>query len=270
MIGSHALQRLAVLVVIVVLAGAAQAHEAHMLIGRTAAGKLTYDAGDGVQNDALTVLALIPPGGPIAGYSASVPGFSLVSMSSVEHDCYPLSAGADVWLEIISIDEPLLMVETPSYRIVNDLNPPQMRIGGSAAAHVHPLWLLDTVDTAFDPGRCIWEIYFVLKDKGTTGYATSDLLRFRFSAGHVPCPADFDCDGDVDLDDLNMLILCASGPALPYHATDLPPGCPFLPDRFGFIRPDLDRDSDVDQTDFAIFQRCFSGPGVPADPDCAR
>ena len=68
-------------------------------------------------------------------------------------------------------------------------------------------------------------------------------------------PPDFDCDTDVDTDDLAFFENCATGPALGPPA----PGCE---------RADLDKDGDVDQDDFGILQRCFSGPDVRADPDC--
>jgi hypothetical protein len=69
-------------------------------------------------------------------------------------------------------------------------------------------------------------------------------------------PADFDRDGDVDGDDLNLFSACHSGAALPPAAD-----C---------ARADLDGDLDVDQDDFGIFQRCLSGPRRASDPDCAR
>ncbi|HOA72219.1 MAG TPA: hypothetical protein PL151_07040 [Phycisphaerae bacterium] len=260
---------LSILIAVGLLGSAVHAHEAHMQIGRSASGQLKCNPADGVQDDTLTVLNLIPPGGPISGYSASVPGFGLVISPSVADDCYPLDPGADVWLEIIAIDAPLLMVETPSYWIINERIPPELRIGGDINAHVHPLWLLDTTDPAFNPVQCTWEIYFILKDKGSTGYHPSELMRFRFSAGRVPCPADFDCDGDVDSDDLDLLHSCATGPAVRYDAVGLPAGCTLSADGFGVLPADLDKDWDIDQTDFAIFQRCYSGAGVPADPYCA-
>jgi len=247
-----------------------RAHEAHMLIGRSSFGQLEYHPADGVRDEALIVLALIPPGGPIEGYSASIPGFSLVLTPSVEDDCYPLEAGADVWLELVAVDVPMLMIETPSYRIINEQEPPEMRIGGDATAHVHPLWLLDTTDPAFDPCHCIWEVHFFLKDKGTTGYSDSELLTFRFSAGRVPIPADLDCDQDVDLDDFGIFQACRTGSAQPYDLNNLPQGCTLEPDGLGIIGADLDRDLDVDQSDYGVFQRCYSGPDVPGDPNCAE
>ncbi|HRY67882.1 MAG TPA: hypothetical protein P5159_02310 [Phycisphaerae bacterium] len=83
--------------------------------------------------------------------------------------------------------------------------------------------------------------------------------------------ADFDQDGDVDADDLEMFEDCATGPAVPYNPAVLPepePGCTLTPDGNGQIAADFDADIDVDQSDFGIFQRCFSGANNPADLDC--
>lgn len=67
-------------------------------------------------------------------------------------------------------------------------------------------------------------------------------------------PPDFDQDGDVDGDDMDLFEACASGPGVP-----LTPGCE---------DKDLDIDGDADQSDFAVFQRCLTAPDVPADPAC--
>jgi len=69
--------------------------------------------------------------------------------------------------------------------------------------------------------------------------------------------ADFDCDGDVDADDLTHLESCTTGPAI----TQFTAAC---------LNADLDDDNDIDMSDFAIFQLCLSGSGVPADPSCAE
>lgn len=68
-------------------------------------------------------------------------------------------------------------------------------------------------------------------------------------------PGDFDEDCDVDQDDLDIMIACALGPAVPQNE----PAC---------AKARLDDDDDVDSVDFAIFQRCWSGE-LPADPACA-
>ncbi|MBP7936251.1 MAG: PKD domain-containing protein [Phycisphaerae bacterium] len=65
-------------------------------------------------------------------------------------------------------------------------------------------------------------------------------------------PADFDNDGDVDLDDLLHFTTCLSG-------AGLPPSDPACSDA------DLDHDSDVDLDDFGLFQIMLSGPGPTAE-----
>lgn len=68
---------------------------------------------------------------------------------------------------------------------------------------------------------------------------------------------DFDCDTDVDANDIAFFKTCVTGPGV----KTAPPGCE---------RADIDQDGDVDQADFGILQRCYHGPDVPADPDCKR
>ncbi len=82
-------------------------------------------------------------------------------------------------------------------------------------------------------------------------------------------PFDFDRDGDVDGQDLDVFEACATGPAILYDPDNLPPGCPLTPDEQGIVAADQDRDGDVDHGDFGVFQRCISGSGVWADPYCA-
>jgi len=67
--------------------------------------------------------------------------------------------------------------------------------------------------------------------------------------------ADFDQDGDVDLDDFAILQACFSGHDHPQ--TD--PAC---------AQTLLDGDDDVDGVDVDLFDRCYSGSNVPADPAC--
>jgi hypothetical protein len=66
---------------------------------------------------------------------------------------------------------------------------------------------------------------------------------------------DFDCDADVDLDDITAFEACRTAPGV----TSTAAGCE---------RMDIDYDGDVDQMDFAVLQRCISGPDFPADPNC--
>jgi hypothetical protein len=256
-------------VLVLSICGHALAHNDHMLVGRSAAGQLTWQPVAGVEDNHMAVLEFIPPGGPIEGYSAAVPGFSMILQSAPADDVYVCEAGSEIWIEVLQIDRPMLLIDTPSYEIVNYRTPMELRVGAGSQTHVHPLWLLDTSDPAYDGSRCIWEVTFVLKDKGATHYQTSAPITFRFVAGAAPCPADFDCDDDVDGEDLQILQACATRASVAYDAQALPGTCPSLPDHHGLIRPDIDRDGDVDLEDFGRFQRCFRGAGIPADPACA-
>jgi hypothetical protein len=82
-------------------------------------------------------------------------------------------------------------------------------------------------------------------------------------------PADFNSDGDVDDDDVELFSACFTGPAVPYDPQNLPTGCTLIPDGNGRIAADFNLDGDVDQDDFGTAQRCYSGSGNPGDADCA-
>ena len=68
-------------------------------------------------------------------------------------------------------------------------------------------------------------------------------------------PADFDRDGDVDLDDFAHLQRCLRGPGV-------------VPDDPACKDARLDDDEDVDVADLRLLQDCLSGPGFAPEPDC--
>lgn len=76
----------------------------------------------------------------------------------------------------------------------------------------------------------------------------------------TPQPGDFNGDGDVDEDDLDVFQSCATGPGI----GGPPAGC----SADDFSKADFNSDEDVDQSDFAGFQRCYSGTDVPGNVDC--
>ena len=67
--------------------------------------------------------------------------------------------------------------------------------------------------------------------------------------------ADFDKDGDVDMDDWAHFQTCMSGAG----AIQADPACS---DTL------LDGDTDVDAKDMALFRQCLSGAAIPANPNC--
>ncbi|MBI4581954.1 MAG: immunoglobulin domain-containing protein [Planctomycetes bacterium] len=98
----------------------------------------------------------------------------------------------------------------------------------------------------------------------TTGREEALLWRYE---PHVP--SDLNHDAHVDAADLDILIACGTGPAVPYDPMHLPDGCRLVPIDDGTIPADFDRDRDVDQNDFAAYQRCYSGSLAAPDPGCA-
>ena len=92
--------------------------------------------------------------------------------------------------------------------------------------------------------------------------ATADgyVLLADWSSGmnilHISPRSDFDADGDVDDQDIDLFEMCSSGPGIAPAS-----GCE---------NRDLDNDNDVDQSDFGLMQRCRSGDGILADMDCDR
>ncbi len=80
------------------------------------------------------------------------------------------------------------------------------------------------------------------------GYGEYHLVQFEVN-GPAPPPGDYNCDGDVDLDDFAEFPDCMEGP----NVTPTP--AQECLDAF-----DLDFDEDVDLHDFAIMQQSFTGP----------
>lgn len=100
----------------------------------------------------------------------------------------------------------------------------------------------DNCPLAFNPGQ-----------EDSDGDGAGDACDNTFSA------ADFDKDGDVDLEDFGHLQACYTV----VGQTNLPTAC---------ADANLDHDprSYVDKLDLAIFRGCVSGSGIPADSDCGH
>jgi murein tripeptide amidase MpaA len=100
---------------------------------------------------------------------------------------------------------------------------------------VYLRWTMGTTDTGWQ--YCGWNI--------------DDVSLVSLSCNVPPSPADFDVDGDVDLNDFATFSRCYSGDSV----TTPPPGC--APADFALT--DLDGDTDVDLNDFNLFAQAFTG-----------
>jgi hypothetical protein len=93
-----------------------------------------------------------------------------------------------------------------------------------------------------------------------SAFAHDDYGQFAagvHAAGTPAVPADFDHDGDVDMQDFGRFQACRTVD----RQVTLPAECTCF---------DHDKDSDVDWRDLAIFVSCLSGAHVPADPHCGE
>ncbi len=122
------------------------------------------------------------------------------------------------------------------------------------------LYLGPTTASQFAAGT----LHIYVNDLPADQAMKSDLGGRRLEYVPARIPADLDWDGDVDLQDLNLLRSCLGGPGFGYSADcQLPQGLT------GRVAADFDDDGDVDQSDFGIFQKCLSGPGQAPEENCA-
>ena len=188
------------------------------------------------------------------GWGDNDPGFDRIVDPEPEADVYPLETGVEVWLELVSADPAVRLIDS-GFQIIDD--PGESTLLGGANLHVHNNWHINSDDPAFDPQQCVWQMTFVLVDEGSTGYETSEPLKFSFT--NVPLEqwaGDFDDNGSVDRDDHVALYECLSGPGeIPAPDDPAVTTCE-VECLNGF---DFDEDRDVDLRDFAELQLAFTG-----------
>lgn len=99
----------------------------------------------------------------------------------------------------------------------------------------------------------------VLEHLAFTAVDTAGPLTVYIDSIEQPClaAADFDQDGDVDLDDFGHLQMCLTGTAVPQNSAECQDA-------------KLAGNSYVDGSDLALFAACLSGANVPAEPACAE
>lgn len=124
-------------------------------------------------------------------------------------------------------------------------NPPQIHVHGQGTIPLLDVFGGDLTGTGIDELISVTDIF-----PGSAVFlgACESGGQSRHFIGSVAIhpPADFNNDGQVNGDDVDLFRDCFSGPMIPHD-----PGCePF----------DLDQDGDVDQSDFALLQRSLTGP----------
>ena len=159
------------------LAASARAqHEGDILIGQTSSMRL--DA----TNLPTRTLHLSPvSSGPFQGWSSTVLGFDAVVVTNVANAVKPLVAGANVHLEVVSIDPGLsLRSFTTPAQVFADEPGERLRIGSTGNLHNHPIVFIDrsVVGVAFDGTRTV---RFRLIDLGTASLLPSPEYSLTFA-----------------------------------------------------------------------------------------
>jgi hypothetical protein len=162
-----------------------------------------------------------------------------------------VKVGDPVWFEIILIDGPFSMAAAD-----DNPQPNFMYAYDPAPGSFDWVWAHDLNGTPADRnGRngirtaSGSKMTVVLK---TGGFSGMDAFFDNVSLVKL-VRADFDADGDVDLEDFVFFQTCFNGPNRSPSAT-----CA--------VNADFDGDGDVDLSDFSVFQACFNGPNRP--PTC--
>jgi hypothetical protein len=121
------------------------------------------------------------------------------------------------------------------------------RIGGAGGSTSQ----YPTGNTAFFNGHIAAVLVYNRKLSATEQVQVETYLRRTYLCNRT----DFNADGKVNAQDLDMLVACFSGPEVTYA------------NAVQCAVADLDGDEDVDQADFAVWQRCFSSNATPK-PGC--
>ncbi len=242
-------------VVVLLVGGIAKAqHQGDVWIGRSSDGKLKISRSGYVPED--NYFTLTEVNGPILwGWAGNSPGFDRITTADPGNDLFLLEAGAEVWLEVVSVDAAFRVIDG-AFNILN--TPGDETYLGDHTLHVHNTWNIDSTSPLFDPEQCVWQATFILRDKGVTQYEASDLLVFNgFTTVDLQSlSGDFDDDGDVDLDDYEAFAVCENGPGM-LPMPDDPGVTTCVVDCLNAF--DFDGDRDVDLQDFAVFQTEFDG-----------
>ncbi len=151
-------------------------HAGDILIGQTAAGSL------GATNLPERTIFLSPvSSGPFRGWSSTALGFDGIVETNAANVLNPLSAGANVFLEVVTIEAGLSLrsFTAPATVFADDVGE-RLRIGNTGNLHNHPIVFIDSavVGTNFPGQRAVT---FRLVETGTAGLLPSADYSITFS-----------------------------------------------------------------------------------------
>lgn len=226
-------------------------HTGDVWVGRSAANQVAISPRGFVP--AMSYHFLSPVSGLLHGWTDDDPGFDHITAADPNNDLLVLQNGAQLWLEIVSLDGALRLIDS-AFNILD--TPGQTTYLGGYNLHVHNTWHINSDDPAYDPDQCVWHMTVVLRDTGGTSYGASLPHTFSFTNVPVrppvePATGDFDGSGGADPADWLALATCYSAPgARPAPSDPATTTCEVT----CLNAFDFDNDQDLDLSDVASFQ----------------
>lgn len=167
------------LMLLVLAAEQAVAHEGKMHVARTLGGTLKVHDFDFMDVGVMELATA-----PLAGWSTHDPEFDSLESDDPLADAYVLNAGAKIFLQVVTF--------TPALKLWDhELTSSVSGAGETWSLGEQPfmrelVWHIDSADPGFNPGMTEWTATFRLIDTGTTAYSPSTEYTLRFT--NVPAP----------------------------------------------------------------------------------
>ncbi len=158
-----------------------------ILVARTAADNLVAHFGH--DNEGFAEEHSLAPvsGGLLEGWLGDAPGFGHMEEDHADEDLYMLAEGAEVYFEIIALDEGL-RVFTPGFG--SELMAGDTHLLGDEHLHAHLEWFIDATVPGVDPENNSYGVTFRFTDGSTApGYGPSPSYTLSF----VPEPTAAVC-----------------------------------------------------------------------------
>lgn len=157
----------------------ADAQHVDIEVGRTSGGQVAIEA------DLDEAILLEAVDGLLRGWTESDPGFFALEADEPDEDLFLLETGADISLEIVSIDEGLKFWASGLGSLADEIG--EIVPLGDESLHTHLTFHIDS-DVVGSDFMGTLEAQIKLIDQGSTGYADSDPVTMRFT-NFVPEPA---------------------------------------------------------------------------------
>jgi hypothetical protein len=157
-------------------------HEGDIVVGRSTAGQLKFEAP--IEPGHTHVHVLLEPvssGSLYTGFTADYPGFDHLHINEPAEDFYSLASGASIWLEVLTLDPGLVIRRASDGLLLADSVGDTAYIGNNEL-HTHFVFHAASANEGD-----LFDLEFKLIDDGSTAYTDSGPIELHVEA--VPEPA---------------------------------------------------------------------------------